>query len=113
MSVPIVATLAGAIVLCTFVPATPAQDAIRVETNRVVVRATIFDKERYRLLWNDPTNLWRAVRDGNVQLEGDIIEGVVIRGLTAADFQVFDDGKERVVQNVTYEQAPYWVFHDN
>jgi len=113
MSVPIVAVLTGAMVLSTFARSTSAQEPIRVETNRVVVRATILDKERYRLLWNDPTNLWRAVRDGNVQLEGDIIEGVVIRGLTAADFQVFDDGKERAVQNVTYEQGPCWVFHDN
>jgi hypothetical protein len=63
--------------------------------------------------WNDPTNLRWAFTEGAIQLQGEIIESVVIRNLTALDFQVFEDGKEQSIQNVKYEQTPYWVFHDN
>jgi hypothetical protein len=89
--------LAG-MILCSLAALTLAQDPMRVETNQVAVPAMVFDKERYRLLWNDPTNLRRAFTEGN---------------LTALDFQVFEDGKEQSIQNVKYEQTSYWVFHDN
>jgi hypothetical protein len=32
--------------------------------------------------WNDPTNLRRAFTEGDIQLQGEIIESVVIRNLT-------------------------------
>ena len=94
-------------------PIIAAQDPIRVETNQVRVPAKVFDKERYRLLWNNPTNLWRAYKEGNIRLEGDIIESVMIHDLTAHDFQVLDDGKEQAIQNVVYEQSLSRFFHDN
>jgi hypothetical protein len=37
----------------------------------------------------------------------------VIRNLVAVDFQVFDDGKEQVVQNVEYGPSLYWDVRDN
>ena len=114
MNLPIVVVFAGAMVLSIFGRSTSAQDlSIRVETNQVRVPATVFDKERYRLVWDNPTNpLWQAYKEGNNRVE-NLVDSVVIHGLTAHDFQVLDDGKEQEIQNVVYEQSPAWVFHDN
>jgi hypothetical protein len=105
--------LAGCVTLCATVPATFAQGPIRVQTNQVLVPVYVFDKEQDRLLWRDPSNLARAVSEGNIQLEEDIEEGLVIHDLTAADFQVFEDGKEQAIQYVAYEKSLYWDFRDN
>ncbi|HEY6128880.1 MAG TPA: hypothetical protein VIW23_11920, partial [Candidatus Acidoferrum sp.] len=105
MNLPIVVVFAGAMVLSIFGRSTSAQDlSIRVETNQVRVPATVFDKERYRLVWDNPTNpLWQAYKEGNNRVE-NLVDSVVIHGLTAHDFQVLDDGKEQEIQNVVYEQ---------
>ena len=112
-NVPIMAILTGAIVLCTFDPATPAQDAIRVETNQVVVPAFVLDDDRFHRLWKSPADLDRALLAGNMKLVDAIVDGAAIRGLTAGDFHVFDDGKEQTIQNVSYEQSVYWDVRDN
>jgi hypothetical protein len=113
MNVPIAAILAGAISFCTLATATPAQEAIRVETNQVVVPVFVVDKDRDHRLWKDPGNLIRALLAGDIKLVDAISEGVVIRGLTTADFHVFDDGKEQAIQNVSYERSLYWDVRDN
>jgi len=97
---------------CSLTPTALAQDPIRVQTNQVLVSVFVFDKHRNHLVSNDPANLVRAAREGNVQLERDIVEGIVIRDLTASDFHVFEDGKEQVIQNVTYEQGSFTFFRD-
>jgi hypothetical protein len=93
-------------------PVTVAQDLIRVETNQVLVPVIVVDKDRWRLVWNDP-NLLRAVKENNLKLEEEIVESVVIHHLTSVDFQIFDDGKDQEVKNVTYVQSPYSGFQDN
>jgi hypothetical protein len=95
-----------------FSPITTAQEPIRVQTNQVLVPVFVFDKHRDQVVSNDPTDLLRAAREGNVQLERDIVEGIVIRDLTASDFQVFEDGKEQTIQNVTYEHSSFTFFRD-
>ena len=96
-----------------FCPSTPAQDAIRVETNQVVVPAFVLDEDRTYRLWKNPENLARGLLAGDMKLVDAIAEGIVIRGLTTADFHVFDDGKEQVIQNVSYERSVYWDVRDN
>jgi hypothetical protein len=112
-NVPIVALLAGAIALCTFAPATPAQDAIRVETDQVVVPVVVVDKDRLHRLWLNPENMTRALLAGDMKLLDALLEAQVIRGLTADDFHVFDDGKEQTIQNLSYERSLYWDIRDN
>jgi hypothetical protein len=113
MRVPIVAILAGAIALCSLASATPAQEAIRVETNQILVSVFVLDKDGLQRLRNDPGTLFRAAFAGDMKLVDAISDGVVIRGLTAADFHVFDDGKERIIQNVSYVRSLYWDVRDN
>jgi hypothetical protein len=108
----ILAILAG-VITCSMARVTLAQDPIRVETNQVLIPLFVTDKERDRLLRKDPSSLWRAIKEGNIRLQDDILESTMIRGLTAGDFQVFEDGKEHAIQSVTYEPTVYYNFHDN
>jgi hypothetical protein len=94
-------------------PITAAQDPIRVETNQVVVPAFVVDKDRTYRFWKNPGNIARALLAGDMKRVDTISEGIVIRGLTAADFHVFDDGKEQVIQSVSYERSVYWDVRDN
>jgi hypothetical protein len=113
MRVPIVAILAGAIALCIFGSLTPAQEAIRVETNQILVPVSVLDKDRRDRLRNDPETLFRAALAGDMKTVDAITDGVVIRGLTTADFHVFDDGKEQIIQNVSSVRTPYRDVRDN
>jgi hypothetical protein len=113
IKVPIVAILAGAMALGTFAPATRGQDAIRVQTNQVLVPVSVADKKRVRLLNEHPNELHRALRDGDGPRAEALLDAYLIHGLTAIDFQVFDDGQEQVIQNVTFERAMYWDVRDN
>ena len=102
--------------LCVSTASSPvalAQDAIRVETNEVLLPAIVYDKERFGHLQKDTTNLFRAYFVGEMQVANDIIEGVVIRDLAVVDFQVLEDGMEQTVQKVTYERSLYWNVRDN
>jgi hypothetical protein len=113
MRIPIVAILAGAIALCIFASFTPAQEAIRVETNQILVPVSVLDTDRRDRLRNDPETLFRAVLAGDMKTVDAITDGVVIRGLTTADFHVFDDGKEQIIQNVSSVRTPYRDVRDN
>jgi hypothetical protein len=90
-------------------PPALAQDPIRVQTNQVLVPVVVADKERYH----------RVLRDGSlydVVLPGEldaIASSVLVHNLTAADFQVLDDGKEQTIQNATEEPSLYWDVRDN
>jgi hypothetical protein len=98
--------------LCAVGPDTIAQDRIRVETNQVLVPVHVLDKERALVLSRDK-DFNRAALAGDAQLVEAMVEGMVIRNLTAADFQVLEDGKEQLIQNVTYERSLYWDVRDN
>jgi hypothetical protein len=71
------------------------------------------DKQRTRFLLEHGENLVRAVLAGDTRLADQIIEGPVIRGITASDFHVFEDGKEQTIQNAAYEPSLYWDVRDN
>jgi hypothetical protein len=67
----------------------------------------VLDDDRFHRLWKNPADLDRALLAGDMKLETPISEGIVIRGLTAGDFHVSDDGKEQIIQNVSYERSVY------
>jgi hypothetical protein len=90
-------------------PAAVAQDPIRVQTREVLVPVTVYNKDRLEL----PTNFRKAYLRGEMQTVDKIVEGFVIRNLTASDFQVFEDGVKQTVQDVSYEPSLYWNVRDN
>jgi hypothetical protein len=92
---------------------TLAQDPIRVETNEVLIPAAVFDVELSRALKKDPKELFKAILAGDVKRADNISESVLVRGLTEADFRVFEDGKPVPVRSVTFERSPYWDFQDS
>jgi hypothetical protein len=90
-------------------PVAVAQDPIRVQTREVLVPVTVYNKDRLEL----PTNFRKAYLRGEMQTVDKIVEGFVIRNLTASDFQVFEDGVKQTVQGVSYEPSLYWNVRDN
>jgi hypothetical protein len=104
----IFALMAAASSLGSLVPSALAQGPIRVETNQVLVPVVVVDKERFGRVWKDGslyTNLPGVLNA--------IASSVLVHDLTAADFQVFDDGKGQPIQNVTEETLLYWNVRDN
>jgi hypothetical protein len=104
----ILTLMTGASSLCSFAPAALAQGPIRVETNQVLVPVVVVDKERFARAWKDGsfyTDLPGALNA--------IASSILVHDLTAADFQVLDDGKGEPIQNVTEETHLYWDVRDN
>jgi hypothetical protein len=95
----------GPIVAIT--PVTFAQEPIRVQTNQVLVPVVVMDKERMR---KSSIPVRETV---DTQRMESSVEEMVIRGLTAADFMILEDGKKRAIQSVTYEQSLFWDVRDN
>lgn len=89
--------LLSCVSLCT-APATIAQDPIRVETKEVLVPVFVIDNARYQDLRSDPANFFKAISAGNMQLAESITETIVIRGLIASDFRLFEDGQLHAVE---------------
>lgn len=108
----ILATLAGAMTVLTGAPVIPGQEPIRVQAKEVLVPVFVVDEERFRVLWHSET-LAPAILAGDAPLVDHIVEGTVIRDLTAADFEVFEDGKVQTIRNVSYEPSLYWDVRDN
>jgi len=111
----VLAALVGCVNLYSAAPATIAQEPIRVQSNEVFIPVFVFDKGRVRVLMDtqDPQHLHQAILAGNSQLVDKIVEEVVVRDLTAADFQILDDGKEQAIHSVAYERSLYWDVRDN
>jgi hypothetical protein len=101
------ATLAGAMTILSRANVTPAQEPIRIQTNEVLVPVFVSDKQRVHNLKRHPENLIHAILAGDTELSEKIMDEIVIRGLTAADFQVFEDGKKQAIRNVNYEPSLY------
>jgi hypothetical protein len=103
----------GALALCDSASVAFAQEPIRIETNQVLVPVFVEDERRERRMEIDATSGYRALLAGDMKRFNEFIESLVIPNLTAADFQLFDDGKEQKIQSVSYERSLYWDVRDN
>jgi hypothetical protein len=70
----------SALLLCFLAQATRAQEAIRVETNQVLVPVRVIDAERNRSLFANPAKLNQAVAANDAQLAEHILEETVVQG---------------------------------
>jgi hypothetical protein len=69
----------------------------------------VVDRERFGRFWKDGS-LDDPVFSGELDA---IASSVLVHDLTAADFQVLDDGKEQPIQSVSEETHLYWNVRDN
>ncbi len=116
--------LAGWAFFCVAVPVVPAQDtpdsfSIHVESNQVLVSTYVFYKDRMREL--SPTEIqclgtnsasYFKLLPNQAYIPLDCDESVM-RGLTAKDFRVSDDGVEQNIQEVKIEPVPDVDVRDN
>ena len=89
-----------------------AQDAIRVQSNEVLVPTVVFDKVLYAQL--NTANAHH--RDSYGHLAGknsELWENVAVKGLTEKDFHLFEDGVEQKIQRVKMEPPEFRVVVDN
>lgn len=107
------ALFAAAWTLCALPPPAPAQGPIRVETKQVLVPVFVLDKEQIRLLKNHPDDVIGAALAGYGQRAQALVEAISVQGLSARDFQVFDDDRQQTIRSVTYEPSLFWDLRDN
>ncbi len=89
-----------------------AQDAIRVQSNEVLVPTVVFDKELYGQL-----NKMKAHRRDSyghlVEKDAKLWENITVKGLTEKDFHLFEDGKEQKIQRAKLEAPAFRVVQDS
>ncbi len=91
-----------AIAIYAFAPASQSQSGgalpIRVESNEVWVPVLVLDKKLVgRLHGMDPMSFLREAEDHDSHL----LEDLAVSGLSAADFHIFEDGREQKIDRVT------------
>lgn len=92
-----------------FLPSAQAQNVnaapIRVESNDVRVPVIVLDRARLNEIhrMNPHTFVDQVNAAGS-----DLIEGVFVRGLSATDFEVFEDGIQQKIERVTFQISPAW-----
>ena len=95
-----------------FAAASPAQDPIRVQSNEVLVPTVVFNKDLYaQLNKQEPHHRtsYSKLQAKNAKLWDDI----VVKNLTARDFQLFEDGQEQKIDSVKLEPPAFRVVQDN
>jgi hypothetical protein len=93
--------------LYPWAPVISAQDPIRVESHQVLVPAVVFNQGLYSQLEN-----MNSLNEPNL-LAPQLREAIAVRNLVAVDFQLFEDGKEQSIQNVTLERPALSIVRDN
>lgn len=63
----------GTLLFCFLAQVTPTQEAIRVETNQVLVPVRVIDAERNRSLYANPAKLDQALAAGDTRLAEHIL----------------------------------------
>jgi hypothetical protein len=77
-------------------------EAIRVQSNQVLVPVVVADTQREQLL--QPSFDWQVWQKQ--------LESLVMRGLMPKDFRLQEDGVEQKIGDVNFERVPYWNFRD-
>src|SRR5208283_638012 len=86
---------------------TAAQAPIRVETNQVLVPAVVLDKDVYALMDRE------IARRRRISEDSPLLQSLAIRGLTAKDFRLFEDGREQRIESVRLEAPVFSMVRDN
>lgn len=90
--------------------AAAAQGSIRVESNQVLVPAVVFDKKLYTLI--DKREHRRSLSYLTAH-NPHFLDSIVIRGLVAQDFHLFEDSREQTIQSVKFEAPAFSIVRDN
>ncbi len=90
-----------------FAPCAQAQavspEPIRVESNEVLVPVLVLDKRRLDQVLGMEWSVY--LREANAP-NSHLLEDIAVRSLSAADFQVFEDGKEQKIERITLASGP-------
>jgi len=105
-NVRILALMVATSSLCSL--ALAQDDSIRVQTNQVLVPVIVVDKKRF-----DQVGKEGSIYTNLPGMVNAVASSMLVHNLTAADFQVLDDGKEQAIQNVAEETGLYWDVRDN
>lgn len=88
-----------------------SQFPIRVESKQVLVPVSVLDRQRYNeIRVVDPSDLQDESRVESLIAKA---QDVPIRGLSAKDFRLFEDGREQAIQNVAFPAATLDRARDN
>jgi hypothetical protein len=113
------ALLLGGATLCAVAQDTPDSFAIHVESGQVLIPTYVFYKDRMSDL--SPGEL-HCIEMNNVSYSKLLpnqayippdCEDSVMRGLSAADFRISEDGKQQSIQEVKFEPRPEVDVRDN
>jgi hypothetical protein len=98
-------------ILATLAPLACAQSggAIRVESDQVLVPATVFDKKLYTLTGKKHQ---KQSLGALIAHDPHFWDTIAVRNLTANDFHIFEDGQERAILKTTLEASPYSIVED-
>jgi hypothetical protein len=103
-SVMVICLALVGVLLCSPAPAvaqTPPPGTIRVESKEVLVPVLVLDKKRVEELRHmKRSHFWRRVNDGDFRF----LERLSIRGLSASDFTVLQDGEEERIETIKPEE---------
>src|SRR4029077_13377678 len=78
-----------------------------------LVPVIVVDRDRLQDYLKNSGAVIRAELRGDRQFVDAADERLIIPNLSVLDFQVFEDGKEQTIRNVTYEKTLYWDVSDN
>ncbi len=94
--------IGAAIIACPAGAQSPPGTALQSESSQVLVPVSVYDTRGDALVF--PGSDWRLI-------EKDL-ESVDVRGLTAKDFLLKQDGVEQKIDSVKFESVPIWNYHD-
>jgi len=107
-----ISSLALASLLLCLAVNSRAQDPIRVQSNEVLVPTVVFKRDLYEQLNKQAPHhrtTYAKLQAKNAKLWDDI----VVKNLTAREFQLFEDGQEQKIESVKLEPPAFRLVRDN
>jgi hypothetical protein len=105
-----IGVLRGLLAICGLAPTSAAQGPIRVESSQVLVPTVVFDKKLYALTngkHHKHTLSYRIAHGPHIW------DTIAVRGLSAGDFHLIEDGREQSILSVTFEAPVFSMVTDN